>query len=219
MDNVNDALRRYWAESFAEHGATARAVGGRNEESLAFHCDKILAVIEPDRDVVSILDIGCGYGGLLDRAIERGIEIDYTGIDLVAEMVSYGRSKHKGAVFAEADIFTFSPGRMFDYVVANGVFYKKLDVSLREFGQLSRRMIKRMFDLANRGIAFNMLTSYVNFTAPDLYYQNPGELISFCVNELSTRWRLDHVCRRYYDFTMYVYKDGPHFNENLQGSP
>ena len=219
MDNANDAVRRYWLDSFADHGASARGIGLRNEESQAFHYDKILAVIEPDRDGVSILDIGCGYGGLLDRAIERGIEIEYTGIDLVAEMVSYGRSKHKGAVFAEADILTFFPGQMFDYVVASGVFYKKLDVSLLEFGQLSRRIIKRMFDLANRGIAFNMLTSYVNFTAPDLYYQNPGELISFCVTELSTRWRLDHVCRRYYDFTMYVYKDDPHFNENLQGSP
>jgi hypothetical protein len=85
------------------------------------------------------------------------------------------------------------------------VLTEKLDVSIGEFGRFARRMIRRMFELASRGIAFNMMTTYVNFTAPNLYYQNPGEIISFCAAELSTKWILDHGYD-YYDFTMYLYR-------------
>jgi SAM-dependent methyltransferase len=207
MNDVSDVLRRYYSKCFAEHGASAPGVDWHNAASLALHYDKMLAVIEMDRLYrgVSVLDVGCGYGGLLDRAIERGIDIEYTGIDIVPEMVSHGQCKHPDASFAEADIFSFIPGRTFDYVVANGVLTEKLDVSIRAFDQFSRRMIRRMFDFANRGIAFNMMTSYVNFTASNLFYQNPGELISFCSAELSPKWRLDHAYP-HYDFTMYVFR-------------
>jgi len=207
VDPINETLGRYYTKCFAEHGASARGVDWQNAESLALHYDKILAVIQPDLQGqrVSLLDIGCGYGGLFKRAKEAGLDIDYTGIDLVDGMIAHGQSKYQDAKFVRGDIFTFPLGRNFDYVVANGVLTEKLDVSIREFGQFARRMILRMFDLASRGIAFNMMTSYVNFTASNLYYQNPGEIISFCAAELSPKWVLDHGYK-HYDFTMYVYR-------------
>jgi SAM-dependent methyltransferase len=207
IDAINETLGRYYTKRFAEHGASARGVDWHNAESLLLHYDKMLAVIPPDEagQRISLLDIGCGYGGLLDRAKERGLDIDYAGIDLVDEMTAHGRRKHPDAQFVSGDVFTFAPGRDFDYVVANGVLTEKLDVSIGEFGRFARRMIRRMFELASRGIAFNMMTTYVNFTAPNLYYQNPGEIISFCAAELSTKWILDHGYD-YYDFTMYLYR-------------
>jgi SAM-dependent methyltransferase len=207
MDTINETLGRYYTKCFADHGASARGVDWHNSESLTHHYDKILAVIRPDQagGRVSLLDIGCGYGGLLDRAKERGLDVEYSGIDLVEEMTAYGARRHPDAQFARADFLNFDPGRRFDYVVANGVLTEKLDVSILEFGRFARRMIRRMFDLADKGIAFNMMTSYVNFTAANLYYQNPSDIISYCAAELSTKWVMDHGYD-YYDFTMYVYR-------------
>jgi hypothetical protein len=63
-----------------------------------------------------------------------------------------------------------------------------------------------MFSLARHGIAFNMMSSHVNFMAPNLYYKNPLEITAFCATELSRRFRVDHAYPLY-EFTMYVYRD------------
>ncbi len=110
--------------------------------------------------------------------------------------------------FETASIFEFEPGKRFDYVVCNGVLTEKLDTSIMDFDAFARRTIRRMFELAERGMAFNMMTSHVNFTAPNLFYKNPLEVIAFCTAELSTKFRLDHAYP-HFDYTVYVYRDRP----------
>jgi len=207
MNEINKTLEKYYSDCFSTHGATARGVDWHHADSLLVHYDKMLAVVRSSAETrrTSLLDVGCGYGGLLDRAKERGLDLAYAGIDLVGGMVEHGRARHPEAEFMRGDILADLADRKFDYVVANGVLTEKLDASLVEFGRFARNMVRKMFELCNVGIAFNMMTTYVNFTAPNLYYQSPGELISFCSAELSTKWRIDHDYN-YFDFTMYVYK-------------
>ena len=207
MVEVRDTLGPYYEKCFAEHGASARGVDWHDAGSLEAHYDKMLAVIEPEHAGrrVSLLDVGCGYGGLLDHAKATGRDLAYTGIDLVGDMIGHGQAKHPDATFMKGDLLAVDPPRRFDYVVANGVLTEKLDVSIRDFGRFARSLIARMFACADRGIAFNMMTTSVNFMAANLYYQNPGELIAFVDAELSPKWRIDHAYK-YYDFTMYVYR-------------
>ncbi|QIG51349.1 methyltransferase domain-containing protein [Nordella sp. HKS 07] len=205
---IDETFERYYTRTFEEHGPSPRGVDWHDSESLSFHYDKILAVIDQPfvGRKVSVLDVGCGYGGLLSHARESNIDLEYTGLDLVQAMIDHGNSNYPGATFVRSDIFAFQPERSFDYVLANGVLTEKLDLSIREFGAFSRRVIRRMYELAEHGIAFNMMTSHVNFTATNLYYQNPAEMVSFCATELSPKWIIDHAYD-YFDFTMYVYKN------------
>lgn len=207
MEPVSDTLKTHYAKCFAEHGATARGVDWHNTESLTVHYDKMLAVIDPDARTKrpSLLDVGCGWGGLFSHAKGRSIDLDYTGIDIVPDMVAHGSSILSDAHFVNANIFEYKPARRFDYVVANGALTEKLDVSHMEFDQYARRMIRRMFELADIGIAFNVMTTYVNFFAPNLYYKSPVEMIAFCAAELSSKFRVDHAYQ-HYDYTMYVYR-------------
>ena len=211
MDSIDDALQAYYAKCFEEHGATPLGVDWHNWQSLALHYDKMLAVLEPvagDAPAPSVLDVGCGFGGLLDHAKFRGTALDYTGIDIVPAMIEHGRARHADARFETASIFEFEPGKRFDYVVCNGVLTEKLDTSIMNFDAFARRTIRRMFELAEHGMAFNMMTSHVNFTAPNLFYKNPLEIIAFCTAELSTKFRLDHAYP-HFDYTVYVYRDRP----------
>lgn len=89
-------------------------------------------------------------------------------------MIDHGNKRHPDARFATVSIFEFDPGHSFDYVVCNGVLTEKLDVSFLAFDQFVRRVVRRMFDLAGRGIAFNLMTTQVNFTAPNLFYKSIG---------------------------------------------
>jgi SAM-dependent methyltransferase len=207
MDEVSDTLQEYYTKCFAEHGPSPRGVDWHNWQSLALHYDKMLAVIEPGvtQGSVALLDVGCGFGGLLDHAKSKGIRLDYTGIDIVPAMIEHGRKRHPDATFASTSIFDFAPAKSFDYVVCNGVLTEKLDVSIAEFDVFARRLISRMFELAGRAIAFNLMTTHVNFTAPNLFYKNPLEMIAFCAAELSPKFAVDHAYP-HYDYTMYVYR-------------
>ncbi len=208
MEDIDTTLSSYYAKCFAEHGPSPRGVDWHNWQSLALHYDKMLAVIEPDVAVsrVSLLDVGCGFGGLLDHAKSKGIALDYTGIDVVRAMIEHGQKRHADAMFATASIFDFDHERPFDYVVCNGVLTEKLDVSIKAFDEFARRMIRRMFELCGRGIAFNLMTTHVNFTAPNLYYKNPLETIAFCTAELSSKFRIDHSYP-HFDYTVYVFRE------------
>ena len=52
------------------------------------------------------------------------------------------------------------------------------------------------------------MTTHVNFTAPNLFYKNPLEMLAFCTTELSRKFKIDHAYP-HYDYTMYVYREPP----------
>jgi len=142
----------------------------------------------------------------LDHAKSRQIAIDYTGIDLIPEMIDHASTNHPDARFTVGDIFTLTESQSFDYAVCNGILTLKLETSILDMDQFARRLIRQMFSIVRRGMAFNMMSSRVNFMAPHLSYKNPLEMIAFCSMELSRRFRLDHAYPRY-EYTVYVYRD------------
>jgi hypothetical protein len=78
----------------------------------------------------------------------------------------------------------------------------------------TKRLARKMFELCRHGVAFNMMSTRVNFMVDNLYYQNPADLLAWLLAEVSPRVRLDHGYSslasgkgKFYDFTVYVYKD------------
>ena len=212
---IIEAYRRHYAATFAEHGASSRGVDWGEQPDVDIRYGKMLEVIEQGAAACpSILDVGCGFGGLLDYAKRRGLELEYSGIDLVPEMIEHARNAHPAARFVVGDILAMTEAQCVDYVVCNGILTLKLEASILDMDRLARRLIRKMFSLARRGIAFNMMTSHVNFMAPNLYYKNPLETIAFCGTELSRRFRVDHAYPLY-EYTVYVYRDqaGPKYEK------
>jgi SAM-dependent methyltransferase len=209
VDPIIEAYRKHYAATFARHGATSRGADWGEWPDVHIRYGKMLEVIEPARAAqatVSLLDVGCGFGGLLDYAKSRGITIDYTGIDLIPEMIDHASANHPDAEFTVGDIFTLPESQSFDYAICNGILTLKLETSILQMDQFARRLIRQIFSVARRGIAFNMMSSHVNFMVPHLYYKNPLEMIAYCSMELSRRFRLDHAYPLY-EYTIYVYRD------------
>ena len=128
-EQIVDAYRAHYAASFARHGATSRGVDWGEQGDVDLRYAKMFEVIEPQdvgRKPVTVLDVGCGYGGLLDYAKSRGIVIDYIGIDLVPEMIEHARAKHPDACFAVGDILSRSEPLEVDYAICNGILTLKL---------------------------------------------------------------------------------------------
>ncbi len=168
----------------------------------------MLEVLPPDDQgksgPVSLLDVGCGYGGLLSFAKEKNVALDYTGIDMIADMITFARRTHPDACFQTGDFLSLTFDRTFDYAVCNGILTLKLEASLRHMDLFAHLLLRKMFASVRRGIAFNTMSTYVDFIGPNGYHKSPVEMLAFCASELSTCFRLDHSYAPY-EYTVYVY--------------
>jgi SAM-dependent methyltransferase len=215
---IVEAYRAHYTGTFAKHGASSRGVDWGVWPDVQIRYGKMLEVIELGATATppSLLDVGCGFGGLLDYSIEKGVAVEYSGIDIVPEMIEHARSAHPIARFHVGDVFSLSESQSFDYVVCNGILTLKLEASILDMDRFSRRLIRKLFSLARRGIVFNMMTSHVNFMASNLYYKNPLEIIAFCSTELSRKYRVDHAYPLY-EFSIYVYRDRAQMSAAWEG--
>jgi 2-polyprenyl-3-methyl-5-hydroxy-6-metoxy-1,4-benzoquinol methylase len=219
MSDITTLLGDYYKHTFAEHGATAKGVDWNDEAELLVRYEKMLAVTQKDfmitkDNVMSILDVGCGWGGLAKHILTTGKTFDYTGIDVVDSMIEAGKEMFPEQTFVCADVFKLDQTKQYDFVVCNAILTQKLGVSIPDMERFTKDLVIKMFELCRHGIAFNMMSTRVNFMVDNLYYQNPVELLSWMLTELSPRVRLDHGYSslgngkgRFYDFTVYVYKD------------
>jgi SAM-dependent methyltransferase len=208
VNGVTQLLHDHYRTTFLAHGATSAGVDwGPREDAARLRQDMMLAVSAGCPAGGTLLDVGCGYGALADRIDELGLDLEYTGIDVVAEMVAEGRKRHPHRRFLHGDFLTAEGLGSFDYVVCNGILTQKLTATTRDMNAHAQRLIAALFAACRRGCGFNVMTTHVNYQVDNLYYRNPAELLAWCMSELTSRVRLDHAYPLY-EYTIYLHRDG-----------
>lgn len=206
---VSKLLGAHYAQTFAQHGPKPEGVDwGSRSDLHRLRLEKMLAVLSepPGECPPSLLDVGCGYGSLWQLIRERGQPLHYTGIDVCEPMVQYARHLNPDAHWIVGDFMDLESNKKFDYVVCNGILTQKLGIPVPEMDDFLRQLVTKMFKQCRVGAAFNLMTTHVNFTAPNLYYKNPLEIVDWCMNELTKKIRLDHSYPLF-EFTVYLYKN------------
>ena len=209
MGDVTQQLHDHYRSTFLTHGATSSGVDwGPKEDAARLRQDKMLALADESLSGATLLDVGCGYGALAERIGQRKMDLGYTGIDIVGEMVEAGRKRNPTSRFIHGDFLSYSPEILgtFDYVVCNGILTQKLQATTLEMNAHAHELISAMFATCRRGCAFNVMTSYVNYQVSNLYYRNPAELLAWCMSQLTPKVRLDHAYPLY-EYTVYLYRD------------
>jgi SAM-dependent methyltransferase len=114
----------------------------------------------------SILDVGCGLGDLWAFLKGRGIDVRYTGVDILEKMVQAARERHPDAAFVHGDLFVsnpFGPGS-FDVVFSSGIFNLSLGNNLEFLAQATGELLK----IARSQLVFNLL--HIRCRTPDKTY-------------------------------------------------
>lgn len=221
MDSVSKSFREHYEKTFQQYGPTSKGVDwGDNEDRQYLRYEKMLSVIERGQTKVpTILDVGCGYGGLLKYAHMNKVALQYTGIDVAENMISWARKTFPKATFIVGDILEAEINQRFDYVVCNGILTQKLDVPGIMMDEFASKLIRRIFDLCLKGVAFNVMTTKVNYFSNNLYYRNPAELFSWCISEITSYVRIDHAYPLF-EYTMYLFQDppNPYCHQRQKGS-
>ena len=207
MDKVSRQLQIHYEQTYLNHGATPQGVDwGSDGANLELRYSKMLSVINDENDPKpSLLDVGCGYGGLLTYAKKNSISLEYTGLDLVEGMLADAVKYHPEGSFLNQDFSIMGSKKKYSYIVCNGILTQKLNTPGLEMDHFAKKIIRKMFELCEIGIAFNIMTNKVNFYSNNLYYKSPSEMVSWCMDEVSTKIKLDHSYPLY-EYTIYLYR-------------
>ena len=201
-----DKVKKYFSDKLNAHGATHLGVDYNSTESQEARFFQLTKVLDPSRKY-SLLDFGCGYGGMYDYLVRLGHNLHYVGYDISEPMIARGRELHPD----NPDCWFTSDLRempVLDYAVVSGTFNMKLDADLEVWTGIILEALREMNDRASKGFAFNMLTKYsdADRMRPDLYYADHTFLFDYCKRHFSRNVALLHDYGLY-DFTILVRKD------------
>lgn len=103
MIKISSLMKNHYEKTFAAHGQSSQGVDwGPDPADHLLRLERMLAVtdIGTSKKVrTSLLDVGCGYGSLLDLIKERKLDIDYHGVDLCESMINSASNKNPNIFF------------------------------------------------------------------------------------------------------------------------
>lgn len=201
----------HYEDCLERHGDTHLGVDWPNEEDARRRYQVMLELVGrvgADRPV-SLLDFGCGASHFLEYMQARGVTgIDYSGLDLSEKFVELSRAKHPGNTYYCMDILRDGAALpTFDYIVLNGVFTEKRELSFDDMLDYFQRLVTEVFGHARIGIAFNVMSKQVAWERDDLFHLPLDTLAGFLTSELGR----DFVIRNdygLYEYTTYLYREG-----------
>lgn len=210
FNEVSDSLERHYRNKFMEHGPTSEGVDwGTNEKAVEIRHSVMHKIIQKKK--CSILDVGCGYGAFYEYLLNKNLDFEYTGLDLVEEMIDYSSAKHTACSFIKGDILDLEIEKK-DYIICNGILTQKLGCSQLEMWEFVKKVILKMWSIADEAIAFNIMSTNVNFFSENLFYKSPTELLAWVNQEITNSFSIIHSYPLY-EYTVYLYKSKSYLQE------
>lgn len=187
-------VERYYSTRVRRHGPSPLGVDWNSLMSQRLRFVQLLKVVDWNVAPLSLHDLGCGYGALLEHLQDRhrDAEVQYMGSDLSVEMIKHANRLWASHGRAQFDITT-SPLPLADYTVASGIFNVCLGYSIADWEDHVTETIAQMHASSCRGFAVNFMTQRTLFerpaTANQLYATEPDRWIAYCAKQLNCKIR------------------------------
>jgi SAM-dependent methyltransferase len=212
MDGGNGSALRdveaFYTSNVRKLGLTAKSVGWKDEATHRLRFDKLVQGLIPDAtdEPFTVNDLGSGYGAMFRYLDERyGDRLTrYHGYEISDAMIEACRA------FVGADPRleihkTSTPERSADYSFVCGTFNLKYQATDEQWDAYVKDMILRLAQQSTRGFAFNLLSSYVDYTQDQLFHADPCRYFDFCKRNVSKCVALLHDYPLY-EWTIIVQK-------------
>ena len=198
----------HYEDCLEKYGDSHLGVDWPNQEDAETRYQVMLEVVRgPVSSKISLLDFGCGASHLYEYVQRNKLDyIDYSGLDISEKFIGLSKKKFPTIPYYCLDILQdHAELPVFDYVVLNGVFTEKRELSFDQMYEYFTQMVIQIFKHARVGIAFNVMSTHVDWERDDLFHLSMDRLASFLVKNISR----DFVIRndyRLYEYTTYVYR-------------
>jgi len=202
-----EKIYKHYEECFETHGDNFKGVDWPNYKDVNKRYYKMLGIIDTQKRS-TILDFGCGCGHLYEFLQKRNSDIQYEGLDISLKFYDLCIKKFPNVKFHHLDVLntTTSSLPQYDYILFNGVFTEKRDLTDDEMWDFFTQVIKKMWAHAKEGIAFNIMCPIVDYKDPKLYYLSYDKLGKFLKENLTRNYVINNNYGLW-EYTVYVYRD------------
>lgn len=204
---MTTSLQQHYTCLFREYGDSPQAVQYHDAISQR---KRFRVLSEVSQTLGSVVDLGCGLGHFCDYLRESSFHGKYLGLDFVQEFINVACSTHaedRLTQFRQFDLHENAFPPNFDTFVVCGVFNNKMPDNQR----FMESTLTKAYEAARKHVAFNVMSTYVDFQDDTLFYTDPREVFDFCKRNLTRRVTLrnDYLVREDrppYEYTVYLYK-------------
>ncbi len=185
---MTDQIITHFESLYARHGYSSSAVQYRDKSS---HLARFQLLTEISDDLGSVLDVGAGLAHFYTYLREQGFEGKYLGLEFVKQFVESANLLMADDDNAEVRHFDVGSGELptgFDYGFVSGVFNNERKHA-EEFMYIT---LKNLWKVCEKGMAFNILSTYVEYFDRGLVYVNPEEMFTFLKCELKGHIVMHH---------------------------
>jgi len=203
-EDISQVVRRY-QQRIAEHGPTFASLNSGNEQKQNLRHQVLASALR--RTTPSILEVGCSLADFYKYLLQNQQDCSYRGYDIVPEYIAECRRAYPQAAFELRNIFLDGIEGAYDTIVMSQVLnnrYLKSDNM-----QVMRRALALAFEHTRISVAVDMLSTYVDFRNPDLYYYSPEEIFR-AAKSISPRVVIRHDYRAF-EFCVQL------FHEDVEG--
>lgn len=183
-------------------GVSGKAVLWDDPQTQYLRFSELTRALDFNDGQKTLLDIGCGNGELYKFLNFLGFRGRYVGYDINEKLLAQARSRFAGIDVHNLDIMSEDNGPRFDYVLLSGLF----NVNAGQSAAWVRNFLARMYELCEGIMAFNMISTHVSFRDDRMFYMDPAEVLSFCIEKLSRRTTLAHH-NLPYNYTVTVFRN------------
>jgi len=164
-----ERVTQFYNERCRMQGYNIAAVGWKDRASQYLRFEMLFRDYDPQGK--TILDVGCGFGDLVDYlTLHYGNNFHYIGIDVSSELIKEAKKRHseKHCNFYQGDLFSFiqqkstqniTTNSSIDYAVESGM----LSFKIADNNRYAQEIMQTMYNLAKEGAALNFLTDQVDY--------------------------------------------------------
>jgi SAM-dependent methyltransferase len=212
MENKRKYLSivEHYEKCFDKYGDTHCGVDWPKEEDVVTRHKVMLDLINLDRnrpEAPSLLDFGCGLGHFNDFLLKQKEKIQYSGLDISQKFIGHCKEKYNSNTFYCEDVLSDSSHiPMFDYIIMNGVFTEKRELSNDEMTSYMFRILSTLFNKCAHGMAFNVMSKLVEWEREDLFHIPFNVITDYLYKNLTRNFVIRHDYGLY-EYTVYLYKN------------
>lgn len=197
---------KHYENCFKVYGDNHKGVDWPNESDALTRYAVMAGLLNKEQSI-TLLDLGCGAGHFL-TFLEQAAQMDnitYTGADLSQVFIDHCQAKFPERQWIQLDLLHDNVPTKYDYIIMNGLFTEKLEASFDEMWQFFTQMLIKAWDITNIGMAFNVMSTQVDWQREDLFHVPMDLMGDFLHKNVSRNFT---IRRDYglYEYTVYVFK-------------
>ena len=177
---MTDQVIAHYKNLFDRHGYSSNAVEFRDQSS---HLARFQLLAEISHDLGSVLDVGAGLAHFYTYLRAHGFQGRYLGLEFVEQFVESANHLMVDDENAEVRHFDVSTGELptgFEYGFVSGVF----NLARANAEEFMYSTLKNLWEVCEKGMAFNILSTHVEYFDNHLFYVDPEKMFMFLKCEL-----------------------------------